>query len=298
MTVQAEPALWETRLADLTLQSARGLDTAAGTAINAGFVTEALGRLTGLMGEFEVGHCRGPETRVEAPTDPALYEALAVARARLEMAKDPAWRSSYEARYWLDEADRLSAARGARLDEVLDVRALRAQVDAPPQVVDGRFAPDPTTGFGRDRWVVCSRCGRPGVEHRTVWWRSWTADDGQFTCLGCGARDSCTGFPSDVMVDPGPIRARRLLLMTEVGALGTLWVDNRHHLDQLRCYITATVRDERAGLPRSRHYTCCYPHQGSWYVALPTWVKTAKNRPRVLKAVARLMAIADKSGLG
>ncbi|MCL2467429.1 MAG: hypothetical protein FWF02_14840 [Micrococcales bacterium] len=78
-----------------------------------------------------------------------------------------------------------------------------------------------------------------------------------------------------------------------MSTLGTLWASNRRHLDQLRCYVAATVRDE----PPAGRGECCGLEPAAWYAGLPGWVKAAKTRTRVLKGISRLTAIADRSGL-
>jgi len=68
-------------------------------------------------------------------------------------------------------------------------------------------------------------------------------------------------------------------------SLGEVWAYNFRHLAQLHCYVAATLRDERHG------------GNASWSSRLPAWMKAAKNREPVLKALDRLAAIAAASGL-
>lgn len=75
-----------------------------------------------------------------------------------------------------------------------------------------------------------------------------------------------------------------LLLQADLTA-GTLLAPNGYHLAQLHCYVAARLRDEQ--------------HNGnsSWSSRLPSWVKSAKNRDQVLKALDRLEQIADAAGI-
>ena len=75
-----------------------------------------------------------------------------------------------------------------------------------------------------------------------------------------------------------------LLLQADLTA-GTLLAHNGYHLAQLHCYIAARLRDEQ--------------HNGnsSWSSRLLSWVKSAKNHDRVLKALDRLEQTAEGAGI-
>jgi len=104
-------------------------------------------------------------------------------------------------------------------------------------------------------------------------------------CYACIYRDVFTGDASHWEEACSPWFQLPLLLATDT-AMGEIWVYNNRHLAQLRCYVAATLRDEhRCG-------------NGSWSSCLPAWIKSAKNRGKVLKALDKLDQIAMESGLG
>jgi hypothetical protein len=111
----------------------------------------------------------------------------------------------------------------------------------------------PATDYRAPRRVTCQSC-------------SYTKDwHGTTITLG-NPTDSYFGLP--------------LWLQTEVGDR-TLWAYNDRHLQFIKAFVQATIRE------RSEH-----PGQGwrnqSVISRLPEWIKLAKNRKRVLKAIALL----------
>jgi len=63
---------------------------------------------------------------------------------------------------------------------------------------------------------------------------------------------------------------------------GRLWAYNLPHLDLLRQFVAASLRERDPWYEHGRKMT---------YVArLPAWVKSAKNRGEVLRAVDRIRA--------
>ena len=60
-----------------------------------------------------------------------------------------------------------------------------------------------------------------------------------------------------------------------------LWANNEAHLDYLESYVGATLRERPDG-----------PSGLSWY--LPAWMKQAKHRDEVLRALGRLRASLDQ----
>jgi len=88
---------------------------------------------------------------------PLARAAVAVARARICVLT-----SQEAARAWLADAQSLADPTG--LDDVFDMTGLQAQINRPPQVVDGRFTPDTcsVSAFAKQCWVVCPKCGGPG----------------------------------------------------------------------------------------------------------------------------------------
>jgi hypothetical protein len=64
----------------------------------------------------------------------------------------------------------------------------------------------------------------------------------------------------------------------------TLWAYNREHLDYLESYVSAGLRERTpgegapGGTPRNRVLSS----------RLPQWIKSAKNRERILAAIGKL----------
>ncbi len=111
----------------------------------------------------------------------------------------------------------------------------------------------PATDYRAPRRVTCKSC-------------SYTKD-WHGTTLAFGTPiDSYFGLP--------------LWLQTEVGDR-TLWAYNDRHLQFIKAFVQATIRERRE-----------HPGQGwrnqSVISRLPEWIKLAKNRKRVLKAIALL----------
>jgi predicted RNA-binding Zn-ribbon protein involved in translation (DUF1610 family) len=138
----------------------------------------------------------------------------------------------------------------------------------------------PAWGLARRR---CGRCGR---------WltRRWTrrsgpgGDTADLTCPGCGAvsRAKVVWHRGNPVGPHDPVFGLPLFL--QVPACGeTLWAVSQAHLDFLRAYVQADLRE------RTPNWN------GSLASRLPTWIKTRKNRDAVLRAVKRLE---DRIGRG
>jgi len=212
-------------------------------------------------------------------SQPLTKAALALARSRVYLP-----RSQELSLIWLLEAQR--EAEPTPLTEVFDIAELQARIDQAPQVVDGRFTPDACTlyAFGRERWVRCPRCG--GVAKIA---------DAQARCLSCAYASEPTGWYQTKKGQLINTFTLPLLLKTTI-AQGDVWAYNIRHLNQLHCYIEATMRDERlAG--SVGHWCCDYGTCNSWTSILPAWMKAAKNRGKVLKALDVLKGIAADAGL-
>ncbi len=99
----------------------------------------------------------------------------------------------------------------------------------------------------------CGRCGGDS-EMEITWCR------GDIHTPGC---DPYFGLP---------------LYLREIVGNETLWFFNADHMNQVRSYVAADLRER---LP-----------DGKWSMItrLPTWIKTSKNRSKVLRAIARLEA--------
>jgi len=71
------------------------------------------------------------------------------------------------------------------------------------------------------------------------------------------------------------------LLFVDEGRHGCLWAYNLNHLDELRRYVAATLRERSSDAGNK-----------SMASRLPAWIKSAKNRASVLKRIKRLAAAA------
>src|SRR4051812_9364542 len=118
--------------------------------------------------------------------------------------------------------------------------------------------------------VRCPRCARiahaeqrpdlaPGARDRLV-------------CRSCGL--SRTSWRAD---GRGPV-----LWLRTTTRHGEIWAYNLEHLDVLRRFVAASLRERAPWYEHGRKMT---------YVArLPAWIKSAKNRDEVLRAIDRLRA--------
>lgn len=80
-------------------------------------------------------------------------------------------------------------------------------------------------------------------------------------------------FPADHAIDPHFGHPLRLVAATR---LGVVWAYNVRHLVELRAYVSARLRERRGSTNRSL------------VSRLPRWMKLARNRETVLKALDRL----------
>lgn len=108
----------------------------------------------------------------------------------------------------------------------------------------------------------------------------------RLVCRGCGlSRISAGPSPSPWRNTAGlatdPYFRLPLWLQTETGH-GRAWAYNLQHLELLRQFVAASLRERDPWYEHGRKMT---------YVArLPAWIKSAKNRDEVLRAVDRIRA--------
>ncbi|HEY0458416.1 MAG TPA: hypothetical protein VGC97_04640 [Pyrinomonadaceae bacterium] len=94
-------------------------------------------------------------------------------------------------------------------------------------------------------------------------------------CLNCPHRDTWKG--SRILTGANVDWYFRLHLWLEISCCGTtLWAYNQKHLEMLESYVSAKLR-ERTVKGRS-----------SVLSKLPKWIKSAKNRDEILRAIAKL----------
>jgi len=143
---------------------------------------------------------------------------------------------------------------------------------------------------GGDDWVgpvvitghrACGHCGhhirvsrshpsRPGSVPKTL----------QAACPQCRRTQEITvtmlpSWPADRCIDPHFGLALQLSAATRQGVI---WAYNERHLAALQAYVAAQLRVRRGG------------GNGAMFSRYPAWIKAAKNRDLVLKALSRLEA--------
>ncbi|NVI27826.1 MULTISPECIES: hypothetical protein [Streptomyces] len=108
----------------------------------------------------------------------------------------------------------------------------------------------------------------------------------RLVCGGCGASRKCDGtrltFPrgtADPVTDP--YFGRPLWLRAETRH-GTLWAYNLDHLDLIRRFVAASLRERAPWYDTGQKMTLV--------ARLPVWVKRAGNRGEVLRALDRMRA--------
>jgi len=117
------------------------------------------------------------------------------------------------------------------------------------------------------RTVMCPRCNRFVGTDRTILRLK------RMHCTGCGwTKDTGAGRPW-----AAPKKDRRIRLWLETDFRGeNLWAVNEQHLSYLEAYVAAGVRETTI------------PSNGTIASRLPAWIKSAKNREDLLRALAKL----------
>lgn len=133
----------------------------------------------------------------------------------------------------------------------------------------------PVLGTGRR---PCGSCGQQWVTFCQVFEdASQAKTPGRARCRHCDADNEVTlsftrAEPKDHAIDP--FFGLELALKEETRH-GTVWTYNAEHLQELKQFTGAGLRENSTT-------------KWSYFARLPSWVKAAKNREMVLKAIARL----------
>ncbi len=135
--------------------------------------------------------------------------------------------------------------------------------------------------------VVCPKCGKLAKviidetefeklsKRKTEKFRNQYFAPRRLVCLSCLHRDFWKG--NQIGVGGNVDWYFRLPLWLQISACGeTLWAYNLKHLEMLENYVSAKLR-ERTSKGRS-----------SFLSKLPKWIKSAKNREEILKAIGKL----------
>lgn len=134
--------------------------------------------------------------------------------------------------------------------------------------------------------VRCPRCERIAHFER----RPCTTPDAEgrrypqlrLVCRSCGLSRVSAGPSRTSWQGGGHCFARPPLWLRTETRHGEIWAYNLEHLDLLRRFVAADLRERAPWYEHGRKMT---------YVArLPAWIKSAKNRDEVLRAIDRLRA--------
>ena len=140
---------------------------------------------------------------------------------------------------------------------------------------------------GQDIDVACPRCRRPAVvvpePAEGALLRSWAR---RVVCRGCGYASVGAAQRSVSWNGPvDPFFRLPLWLTTRCCGGRTLWAFHSAHLDLIEGYVAAGLRERTL------------PPDGLTLVArLPVWLKAAKHRGEILRAVGRLRASLSVTG--
>lgn len=141
--------------------------------------------------------------------------------------------------------------------------------------------------------VRCPKCAAIGYE-------TFKKNDGiyrhghQFSCTQCPHR--LNQQTSSIIIKPMPSLAVSRaaatspyfglsLYLKTATRFGTLWAYNYPHLQALKQFISADLRE--------RH---CDAGNSAWTSRLPRWMKQAHHRQELLKAIARLENLSPQQG--
>ncbi len=138
--------------------------------------------------------------------------------------------------------------------------------------------------FADEVLVRCPTCGDCAIvlahlgatEHQASLGHRRLVARRRLRCHACGlSKDS---YPSERLLG-GPVDPYfRLPLWLQADCRGKLlWAYNAEHLDLLESYVAARLRERTAA-----------PGTMSMLARLPAWLKSAKNRDEILRAIQRL----------
>lgn len=108
-----------------------------------------------------------------------------------------------------------------------------------------------------------------------------TYPERRLVCRSCGLSRIDTG-PHGGTRRPGQRCCRPALWLRAETRHGELWAYNLEHLDLIRRFVAADLRERAPWYDTGRKMTLV--------ARLPAWIKSAKNRTEVLHAIDRLRA--------
>ena len=133
--------------------------------------------------------------------------------------------------------------------------------------------------FNDEFLVVCPRCASMArvipVEIKSEKLNNRLFAPRKLICLSCVHRDIFDG--RSIGIGASVDWYFRLPLWLQISCCGeTLWAYNQKHLEMLENYVAAKLRERTV------------KGRNSFLSKLPKWLKSAKNRDEILKAIAKL----------
>jgi hypothetical protein len=136
--------------------------------------------------------------------------------------------------------------------------------------------------------LVCPRCAGPATSKRLDPAARETAAPRRLVCRGCGHMQERRAQAVAGLARVGHDDYFRLPLWLATPCCGELlWALNARHLAALEAFALAQLRERRRDAEHG------WSNQ-SFASRLPKWIKAAKNRPEVEKALARLRVQLDQ----
>lgn len=129
--------------------------------------------------------------------------------------------------------------------------------------------------------VRCPECDRRATLLPLNDLRSSRIVERRLTCGSCGFTRDHDGIAVAFFDDGRDPSFGFPLWYRKRTSKGVLWAYHRAHLEMLRAYVGTTER-ERAKSPTWRNQ--------SYFSRLPAWIKSARNRDMVVKALDQLLA--------
>jgi hypothetical protein len=133
--------------------------------------------------------------------------------------------------------------------------------------------------FSDEYLVVCPQCGGcariapTNIEHQNFF------APHRITCQSCSYSKDWDGTTTEIGSASDCYFGLPLWLQTEVSD-GILWFHNLRHLQYIEAFVRSTLRERRTDI---------YGYRNASIISrLPNWIKAAKNRRQILKAIERL----------
>ncbi|MBB1159030.1 hypothetical protein [Amycolatopsis dendrobii] len=130
----------------------------------------------------------------------------------------------------------------------------------------------------------CAHCAKVVVKPGTPTTEHPVRSPRRLACGRCGcvrdARDPVQLGPASPGIVRDPFLRQPLWLQTDFDGQ-VLWAYNERHLDYLEAYVAARLREGYLTANHARIWMAMADR-------LPTWLKAANNRERILRSIARM----------